>query len=159
MDLDQLRHDLEQIETDLAGKPCVEFRVFERDGRRLHVLLTDRLRKKAHKGGVWKSRGMCITLKNAAYGFDPQGARCPGGKDGIFLLDRGHRRANEMMHKIFDRFLDRPNSGAKEIAEALGVSSESLVAVRLVSHHMRLLGVLHRAEAEDRLVLVDYDCG
>jgi hypothetical protein len=34
---------------------------------------------------------------------------------------------------------------------------KELQAVRLVSHHLRLLGVLARGEAEDWLVLVDPD--
>ncbi|NOT30024.1 MAG: hypothetical protein HOP15_06195 [Planctomycetes bacterium] len=39
------------------------------------------------------------------------------------------------------------------IATALGVG----LAVRLVSHHLCLLGVFARGEHEDRLVLVDLD--
>ena len=62
-----------------------------------------------------------------------------------------------MMRKIFDRFLDRPDSGAGDIARALGASLETLIPVRLVFHHIRLLGVVHRRETVDTLVLVDYD--
>ena len=66
-----------------------------------------------------------------------------------------------MMRKIFDAYLDRPeSSGASDVAADLGVGLEELLAVRLVSHQLRLLGVLHRAmssESEDRLVLVDLD--
>jgi hypothetical protein len=34
---------------------------------------------------------------------------------------------------------------------------DALLAVRLVSHHLRLLGVLWRGADKDTLVLVDYD--
>jgi hypothetical protein len=64
-----------------------------------------------------------------------------------------------MMRKLFDRFLDRPGSGAETLAYALGVPLARLLPVRLVSHHMRLVGVLHRGEVADTLVLVDYDDG
>jgi hypothetical protein len=100
---------------------------------------------------------MCATLKNAAYGFDERQARSAGGRDGLFLLDRTFRPPNEMMRKLFDHYLDKPTSGAAELAEALGVKIDELLPVRLVSHHLRLLGVLARKENEDWLVLVDCD--
>lgn len=62
-----------------------------------------------------------------------------------------------MMRKLFDQYLDKPNSGVQEVARALDTAIDRLYPVRLVSHHMRLLGVLHRAEHEDWLVLIDYD--
>jgi hypothetical protein len=97
------------------------------------------------------------TLKNAASGYDEQKARGVGGRDGIFLLDRAFRPANEMMRKLFDRFFDNPTSGATELAAALGVPLVALLPVRLVSHHLRLLGVLARRSDADWLVLVDCD--
>jgi hypothetical protein len=106
---------------------------------------------------VWRSRELLATLKNAAYGFDERQARSAGGRDGIFLLDRTFRPANEMMRKLFDRYLDRPDSGAEAVAEALGAPVGELLPVRLVSHHLRLLGVLARKEDGDWLVLVDCD--
>jgi hypothetical protein len=62
-----------------------------------------------------------------------------------------------MMRKVFDRFLDNPGSGADDVAAALGVPLGELLPVRLVSHHVRLLGVLARGESADWLVLVDCD--
>jgi hypothetical protein len=62
-----------------------------------------------------------------------------------------------MMTKLFDKFLDKPGSGIQTIAAALDTPVSALLPVRLVSHHLRLLGVLARKESEDRLVLVDCD--
>ncbi len=157
MELEDAKARLKALEGALAGVPWVLFHTFERDGRSLHVALTERLRKRARKEGVWRSREMLVTLKNAAYGFDERQARSAGGRDGIFLLDRGFRPANTMLHKLFDRYLDRPDSGAEAVAELLGVELADLLPVRLVSHHLRLLGVLARREDGDWLVLVDCD--
>jgi hypothetical protein len=44
-----------------------------------------------------------------------------------------------------------------DIATALCVEPSVFLPVRLVSHDLRLLGVLYRAETEDWLILVDCD--
>ncbi len=103
------------------------------------------------------SREMVITLTNAAYGFDERMSRSNSGRDGIFLLDRSFRPKNEMMRKLFDRYIDKPNSGFSELVQELKLKPEPLLPIRLVSHHMRLLGVLARSHEEDHLVLVDCD--
>ena len=157
MELSEAKDRLKAIEGLLAESPLVVFHAFEREGRTLHVAVTERLRKAARKEGVWRSREMLATLKNAAYGFDARQARSVGGRDGIFVMDRAFRPANEMMRKLFDRFLDKPGSGAEELAAIVGVSLTELLPVRLVSHHMRLLGVLARKNDADWLVLVDCD--
>ncbi|MBY0457048.1 MAG: hypothetical protein K2V38_06910 [Gemmataceae bacterium] len=157
MELAEAKDRVKAIEGSLADAPYVEFHAFEREGRTLHVALTERLRKVARKEGVWRSREMLATLKNAAYGFDERQARSVGGRDGIFVMDRAFRPANEMMRKLFDRFLDKPDYGAEELAGELGVPLAELLPVRLVSHHMRLLGVLARQDEADWLVLVDCD--
>jgi hypothetical protein len=157
VELAEAKARLKAIEGDLADAPFVEFHTFERAGRTLHLALTARLRKAARKEGVWRSREMLATLKNGAYGFDEQQARSVGGRDGIFLLDRTFRPVNAMMRKLFDRFLDKPGSGAEELAAAMGVALAELMPVRLVSHHLRLLGVLARGESADWLVLIDCD--
>jgi len=157
MDLAEAKERLKAIEATLADVPFAEFAAFERDGRALHVAVTARLRKHAKKEGVWRSRELFATLKNAAYGYDERQARSVGGRDGVFLLDRTYRPANEMMRKLFDRYLDHVGSGAEEVAGALGVPLGELLPVRLVSHHLRLLGVLARREDGDWLVLVDCD--
>jgi hypothetical protein len=157
MELAEAKERLKALEGALAEAPFVEFHAFERQGRTLHVAVTARLRKYARKEGVWRSREMLITLKNAAYGYDERQARSVGGRDGIFLMDRTFRPANAMMGKLFDQFLDNPGSGAGELAAALGSPLAALLPVRLVSHHMRLLGVLARKDDADWLVLVDCD--
>jgi hypothetical protein len=157
MDLAEVKERLLAIEDTLADAPFVEFHTFERQGRSLHLALTERLRKAARKEGIWRAREMLTTLKNAAYGFDEEQARSASGRDGIFIVDRTFRPANAMMHKLFDRFLDKPGSGAEEIATAVGVPVNELLPVRLVSHHLRLLGVLARKDGADWLVLVDCD--
>lgn len=157
MDLVEAKERLRAIEDELANAPWVELHTFEREGRSLHLALTERLRKAARKEGVWRSREMLATLKNAGYGFDERRARSVGGRDGIFVLDRTFRPANAMMHKLFDQFLDKPGSGVEELAAALLVPVNELLPVRLVSHHLRLLGVLARKGSADWLVLVDCD--
>jgi Magnesium chelatase, subunit ChlI len=157
MELAEAKERLKAIEGTLADSPFVEFHAFEREGRTLHLAVTDRLRKKARKEGVWRSRELLATLKNAAYGYDEQKARSVGGRDGIFLMDRTFHPANEMMRKLFDRFIDKSSSGVEEVALALDTPLDELLPVRLVSHHMRLLGVLAHGEEADWLVLVDCD--
>ena len=155
--LDELKRAVELIEPMLADQVFIVVKEFERDGRKLEVALTQRLRKACKKGGVWKSKAMLTALKNAEYGFDPSRAHSPGGYDGMFVLTREFRPKNAMIKKIFDRFLDKEGGPAESIAEALDVPLDELVPVRLVSHHMRLLGLLARGTERDRLVLVDYD--
>jgi hypothetical protein len=157
MELSAVKDRLREIESQLATQPYILFHTFEREGQSIHVAVTDRLRKKARKEGVWQSREMLATLKNASYSFDERNARSVSGRDGIFLLDRSFRPVNEMMRKLFDRFLDKPNSGVAEIAASLDFPLTELLPVRLVSHHMRLLGVLARKADGDWLVLVDCD--
>ena len=157
MTLTETKRLLEAVEGRLQREPFVVFHRFNRDGRALNLALTERLMRRAKKGRVWKSPAFLTALKNAEYGFDDRRGRSQGGSDGIFLLDRTFRPANEMMRKIFDRYLDKPGSGIDEICKVLGVEATELLAVRVVSHHMRLLGVLNRKDPEDWLVLVDYD--
>ena len=157
MDLAEAKALITGSEHELPQQAFVVIHTFERDGRELRLALTDRLRKSCRRGRVWKSKALLTAIKNAQYGFDASHARSPGGSDGIFVLTRDHRPPNNMMRKVFDRFLDRPDSGSQAIAAALHCTPSSLIPVRLVSHHMRLLGVVHRSGEGDTLVLVDYD--
>lgn len=156
MKLEDASRVIEAAELHLANEPFVVAHTFERDGRKISVAITARFQRKCKKGRVWKTKAMLTAFKNAEYGFDPQKPNSAGGEDGIFLLSRDFRPRNEMMKKIFDQFLDKPESGAAELAGALGVPLAELKPVRLVSHHLRLLGVLC-VTGEDLLVLVDYD--
>jgi len=157
LDLKKLRDLVETVENRLNSECFIVIHTFIRNDRKLHLALTERLRITAKKGKVWKSRAFLTTLKNAEYGFDFKKARSSRGRDGIYLLDRSFKPKNSMMKKIFDNYLDKANSGVEEVAQVLKTDSEKLLPVRLVSHSMRLLGVLCRGKGEDWLVLVDYD--
>lgn len=157
MELAEAKRLITDAEPRLAAAPFVVVHAFARDGRTIEVALTERLRTQCRRGRVWNSKPFLTAFKNASYGFDPRQGLSPGGSDGIFLLTRTHRPANAMMRKVFDRYLDRPERGAGDVAAALGVAVDQLLAVRLVSHHLRLLGVLRRGADKDTLVLVDYD--
>jgi hypothetical protein len=157
MNLDEAKQKVALMTPRLAGETFIVLHTFERNGRELHLSLTDRFHRACRKGKVWQSQAFLTAIKNAEYGFDPLLARSCGGRDGIFLVDRSYTPKNAMMTKLFDRFLDVPDRGAAQIAQALGTTVEQLQAVRLVSHHLRLLGVLRQASDGDWLVLVDFD--
>ncbi|VAW71507.1 hypothetical protein MNBD_GAMMA12-3821 [hydrothermal vent metagenome] len=84
-------------------------------------------------------------------------SRSRGGLDGVYLLDRDFKPANSMMKKLFDQFLDKPNSLLTHISKVFNVTYSELLPIRLVSHHMRLLGVMAHRNKKLCLVLVDYD--
>ena len=154
MTLEEAKRLIEQAEPVLADSVFTVLHTFERNDRVLTLTISDRLRRTCKRGRVWKSRHMLTALKNAQYGFDRRLSQSSGGCDGIFALSRDYRPANEMMKKIFDRFIDHPKSEAKEIAAELGSSLQELIPVRLVSHHMRLLGLLKSSATEDFVVLL-----
>ena len=156
MTLDEARTAVESVETHLEEAAFVVAHKFERNGRILHLALTGRLKRQCERVRVWKSRAFLQAFKNAAHGFDALQSRRRGGKDGIFLLDRSFNPPNEMMRKVF-AYLDRPDSGVDEVARQLGVVRAEVLAVRLVAHHGRILGVLNTQRAADWLVLVDWD--
>jgi hypothetical protein len=157
MNIDELKQLLKEVEPKLSDSVFVNLHTFERNEKKLTLAITERLMRKCKKGKVWKSPQMLTPLKNAGYGFEEQKAMSPGGSDGIFLLTRNYKPKNQMMMKLFDRFIDKPGSGAEDIAKALGTNLGDLLPVRLVSHHMRLLGLLKKNNQTDVLVLVDYD--
>lgn len=157
MNLSEAKQKLQAITPNLVDAPFVVLDIFERNGRSLHLALTDRFYHACRKGKVWQSQAFLTAIKNAEYGFDPHLARSRGGRDGIFLIDRSYTPKNVMMTKLFDRYLDVPERGADEIAKTLGTKVDQLQAARLVSHHLRLLGVLWQDIGADWLILVDYD--
>lgn len=157
MKLEELHQLVADKEPDLAKEVYKVIHTFSRDHRSLHLALTQRFKQQCKKGKLWQSKALLTAMKNAEYGFDPQLARSPGGRDGIFLLDRTFKPKNAMMVKLFDQFLDHPQRGVAEIAEVLECEVEDFKPVRLVSHHLRLLGILWQAESADWLILVDYD--
>ena len=125
--------------------------------RKFDVYLTQKLMKEARRSKVWKSKEFCITLRNVKYGLDLEQIKSRGGRDGIFLLDKTFRPYNEMQRRIFDRFIDNPNSDYAVVTKQLNLDRDKIVAVRVVSHHMRVVGIYHRGENEDVIVLVDVD--
>ena len=155
--LQEAKDKLTQIENQSAAEIIVLFHTFERNSRKLHLAVTERLRKKSKKGKIWKSVSFLTALKNAEYGFYEKQSRSPGGADGIFLLDRNFTPKNEMTQKIFDQYIDKTDSGIDAVTGELNEVKENLSAARLVSHHSRLLGIMAHKENEDWLVLVDYD--
>lgn len=157
MNLSEWKARLREIEPSLDGRTWVIVHTFDREAAPLHLAVTARLRHRTRKAGMWGSPAMLTALKNAAYEFDECRARSLRGRDGIFRVDRSFRPRNAMMTKLFDQFLDRRGSGAEGIAGALGIDRDRLVPVRLVSHHLRLLGVLGRRRDGDWLILVDCD--
>ena len=157
MDLKEIKKVIESVESKLSEHTFIIAHAFERNGRVLYVALTNRLKKSCKRGRVWKSKAFLTAFKNAEYGFDESRAKSQGGSDGIFLLTRNYLPKNEMMKKIFDRFLGKPDIEAEAIANELNINMTSLLPVRLVSHHMRLLGVLMKGTTVDTLVLIDYD--
>ena len=152
-----LKDSLKHSEKALSADDLAELATFERDGRSMTVFITKSFCKRCRKEGAWLHPELLTTLQNAAYGFNPVDARSPGGRDGIFLQTREHRPPNSMMTRIFDQFLDKPGSEAETLAERFGKAVTDLIPVRLVSHHMRLLGVIVRYGDSDRLLLVDLD--
>src|SRR5579859_4435808 len=141
MNLDEAKQKIATITPNLPDVPFVVLHTFERNERLLHLALTERFYRACRKSNIWQSQAFLTAIKNAEYGFDPQLARSRGGRDGIFLLDRSYMPKNAMMTKLFDRYLDVPERGAHQIAKTLGTDVNSLQVVRLVSHHLRLLGV------------------
>jgi len=157
MQLADLRQRLTDLEPVLSSTPLAEACRFITPTGLMVVSITERLRRSCDRARIWKTPAMLSTLRNAKYGLDRARTRSRGGADGVFLLDRGYLPRNEMMRKLFDRFLDRPDPLVAVVCSAFGVPSHDLVPVRLVSHHMRLLGVLVVQEEASQLVLVDYD--
>lgn len=97
MGLAEVKDRLKAIDDVRDEAPFVLFHTFSSGAPPLHLALTAHLRKHARKAGVWQSGEMLTTLKNAAYGFDERQARSVRGRDGVFLMDRDFRPANEMM--------------------------------------------------------------
>lgn len=157
MDLAEARAMLVAAEKTLERERYVVAHEFNRNGRCLELVLTARLIRTLRRSKIARSKEVLTALKNASYGFDSAKMRSEAGRDGIYVLDRDYVPANEMMRKIFDRFLDRDDGEARDLAAYLELPLSKLVPVRLVSHHMRLLGVLAQYDDRDALALVDFD--
>jgi hypothetical protein len=158
MDLAETKQRLEAADAQLANSPVAPFAEISTPHGKLRVLVTDRLRRRCRKSKLWGAPPMLATLKNAAYGFDESKPRSRGGVDGIFLVDRRFRPVNSMMTKLFAGFLDKPDALVEELVTWLDASPATWTPVRLVSHHLRLLGVFAKtATGVGQLALADYD--
>jgi hypothetical protein len=158
MDLEETKAMLDRARALLSATGASAFVVahrFSRNGRDLELVLSARLMRVLKRERLQHSPRVHKALKNAGYGFDPENPRSESGRDGLFLLDRDHHPPNEMMRKLFDRYLD--HGDAEDLVAFLGCSLADVLPVRLVSHHLRLLGVLQRKPACDVLALVDVD--
>jgi hypothetical protein len=100
MNLSEAKMMLEAVESELPDKPFVIANVFERNRRKIHLAITDRLRRIAKRGRVWKTNAFLTALKNAEYGFDESHARSLGGSDGIFLIDRNFKPQNQIIELV-----------------------------------------------------------
>ncbi len=157
LQIEDIKSRLSVLESDLSASLIVHYEDFTVNQRSFRVYLCQKLIKQARKSRVWKSKEFCITLRNVKYGLDPESAKSMGGRDGIFLLDRTFKPYNEMQKRIFDQFIDKPASGFIAITKELGLSASHIKAVRVVSHHMRIVGIYHTGAKADTLVLVDID--
>jgi len=156
MNLQELKAQVNEIEKDLDEYPVVKVAGFSDGNRNVHVYLTNRLKKKCKKGKVWKSKEFLITLMNAKYGYNEEDPKSRGGRDGIFLVDRNFRPPNEMQRKLFDQFIDSPGNDYNMIIQGFDGVNKKFLPIRVVSHHMRLLGLL-LIEKSNHVILVDFD--
>lgn len=145
------------MDNELSKSLIVSYEDFVVNGKPFKVYLSGSLKKHARKARVWKTNEFCLTLRNVKYGLDQNSTKSKGGRDGVYLLDRNFRPANEMQKRIFDQFIDKPSSDYAAIVDALELAHERVRAVRVVSHHMRIVGIHHSSSTEDILVLVDVD--
>lgn len=92
MELEDARSILAAAEVALKDAPFVLAHEFERNGRRLQLVLTSRLSRILRRERMSRSKEVLTALKNAAYGFDRSRARSEAGRDGIYVIDRDYER-------------------------------------------------------------------
>jgi hypothetical protein len=157
MEIKEAKKKLEVCEKLLEKENLVEFAFLDTGNQKLQLYLSSLLKKNCSKKRIWKSKAFFITLKNIKYGIDLFNFKSKGGRDGIFVIDRSYTPKNMMQKKIFDQFIDNENSDFNQIVNRMNFSSDDINAVRIVSHHMRLLGIHQRIDGIDKIVLVDFD--
>ena len=155
--LEELKKYLVELQSQLTTTDLVLLDTYVVNQKIHNLYLSDLFCRNCLKGKVWLSNEFLITLKNAKYGIEEERLRSKGGKDGIFLLDRKFKPQNAMQTKIFNKFIDSPNSKFLDYAKAFPFTPEETRAIRIVSHHMRLLGLLFQKNEEYCILLVDYD--
>jgi len=155
--------DLKQRLKDL-GKPIYKNGITalsHNEENHTWVYITEDFVRKCKKAKIWNTPAFLSTLRNCWYGIDVKKMKSPGGKDGIFVIDRNYKPKNEMQRKIFDQFIDKENSLFKIACLYFDKKEEDAIAVRIVSHHMRLLGIMFRdtnqSHTANLILLVDFD--
>lgn len=157
MEISEAKKKVDESEELLKTEIIAEIDRREVNDRTLVTFISNDLMKKCKKGKLWKSQQFYITLKNIKYGLEQNQMRSVSGRDGIFLVDRDYKPKNSMQTKIYDRFIDNESSAFESIVERLSLDKRMIKGVRVVSHHLRLLGILDRKINEDVIVLVDFD--
>lgn len=157
LQIEDVKSRLAVLESDLTASLLVHYEDFTVNQRSYRVYLCQKLMKQARKNRVWKSKEFCITLRNVKYGLEQDSARSRGGRDGIYLLDQNFKPYNDMQRRIFDQFINNPASDFIAITKELDLSTAHIKAVRVVSHHMRIVGIYHTGVETDTLALVDVD--
>ena len=160
----EIKEKLKSIENEVMRERVVEFMQNPLSGfeSTTVVYITDYFIKKCKKGKVWNTPALLVSLQNCRYEVDNKHLKSPGGRDGIFVIDRDYKPRNEMQKKIFDRFIDNDNSMFPGICQMWDKTKDDFIAVRIVSHHLRLLGVMFVTKNDDGrtfnvITLVDYD--
>lgn len=157
MDLKELKRRIESLEAELNDSGMAYLDFLPVNNKPIRIYLSSWLKKSCNKKRVWKSKKFLITLKNVQYGLDPNNMRSLNGRDGVYLIDRKFRPYNEMQRKLFDQYIDKENSGYRETIKHLKWKTSLTKPVRVVSHHMRLLGLFHSGKVRDEILLVDWD--
>ncbi|MEI7492599.1 MAG: hypothetical protein WCK92_14455 [Bacteroidota bacterium] len=155
--LDELKLRVKVIAEELESNEISKVDEFIVNGFSYKLYFTKTFFRNCKKNKIWNTPGFLTALKNTKYGFNRETPRSIGGKDGIFVLDRYHKPKNSMQHKIFDRLIDNPDSKLKFYLRSLGLPITNTIAIRIVSHHLRLLGILVEKDSIYNLVLLDCD--
>jgi hypothetical protein len=154
MDLAEAKAALADSNNVLQTQRVADFAELDTPNGPIRLCLTDRLRNRCRREKKWRSRGLLMALTAAGKGYDPDDHQ--RGVEGLFRVDRDRAITNRMMEKLFDGFLDKPDSLVPALEEAFGIDRVSWVPVRLVSEPFRLLGVFIPGEVS-MVVLVDFD--
>lgn len=164
LSLEQLKNNLKAMLASEAGnRTDAAFLELtgDIDGQpfQLAVRLSPSFLQSVRKNRLQGQAALYNAYGNLKYGYDPVRAASPGGKDGIFNVSSDYRPRNEMVAKLYDRYL-HTDRGERELRQYFARPSEAQ-GVRVVCHGVRLLGFMDVREQcgtlIEKLVLVDVD--